>query len=246
MAQPTYGWNPFQERIDCHITGEVIKTTGDNRMQYVPRAAPFFGARNFKLYRRGSNAPLTLGVDYIFGNPFRKFVFKYNRNVYGSIILLKKIEVELLADYDTIGDSFVLDAVAYATLVANIINSPRVADWSALVDVPTEFPADPHDHPLAQTYDWLECMQYLESLVLAVTETGSDQMSVKKLLEEHMAEPLVRAHQASGADIGFDLVENNRTATIEDLAGNSNKANITVETLKEALRMLQAGTLNLD
>lgn len=246
MAQPNYQWNPFQERVDCHVTGEVIKTAGDARVQYVPRAAPFFSARNFKLYRQGSTTPLTYGVDYVFGNPFDRFIVKYNRNVYGSIVFLKSISAVILADYDTIGGPFITDDVAYASLIANIANSERIADWSQVTGAPAGFPADPHEQPLAQTYDWLEHTQYLKNMVLAIVEANPTDMSAKKLIEEHMTKDLTEAHLASKDMLALELVDNKRSATLEDLAGNSDNATVSIYILKEALRRLANGTLNLN
>lgn len=244
-AQIVYGWNPFQERVDCHVAAEVIKPTGvGTRVEFVPRAAPFYGNK-FKLYRQGSNVPLVLGVDYIFGHAFDRFISRFKRNAFGSVILLKPVSAVLLADYDTIGGPFVLDQVAYTTLVANIANSPRQADWTDVTNVPVDFPPDPHQQPLAQTYDWLECMQYMKSLVLAVTETGTDQMSVKQLLEEHVAESLDQAHMADKTMIGLDLVPNARKATYEDIQGNSDNVVVSMKVAKEMFRQLAAGTLPL-
>jgi len=246
MAQIVYEWNPFQERVDNDIKQEVIKTANQtNRVEWVPRAAPFF-SRNFKLWRQGSPSPLVLGVDYCFGHTFERFILGYNRNCFGSVIMLKPVANEvLLADYSTIGGPFVLDEIAFATLVANIINSPRVADWADLVDVPTEFPSDPHTHPAIQTYDYLEFMVNIRSLILAITDQ-SQGLTVKALLEEHMAAPLIEAHRGSAEDIGLELVQNMGPATSVDLEGSSGNKLVTMAIYKEGLRMLTAGTLKID
>lgn len=242
----TYGWNPFQERVTNDIKQEIIKTAGiTTRVEWVPRAAPFF-SRDFKLYRQGTPTPLTLGVDYCFGHTFERFILGYQRNCFGSVIMLKPVANEvLLADYSTIGGPFVLDDVAFATLVANIINSPRVADWSDLVNVPVEFPSDPHTHPVTQTYDYLEFMTNVRSLILAITDQ-SQGLTVKAMLEEHMASPLIEAHAGDGGDIGLDLVPNMAAATNEDLEGNSANKLLTVAVGKEMIRLLVAGTLKID
>lgn len=252
MAQISYAWNPFQERVDCNIIGEIIKPTGaGTRMEFVPRAAPFF-AKDFKLYRQGSTTPLKPGIDYVFGHPFDRFIKgdattpALQRNVYGSVILLKADSAQLRADYGTIGGPFMLDEAAYVTLVANIVNSPRQALWEDLVNVPVAFPPLPHPHPAAQVYDFLQMLDYLKNLLLAVTETGSDQVSLKTILEEHLAKSLPEAHAAAKGDLALDLVDNNRTATIADLAGNSATANVSIEVLKEAFRRFQANTLDLN
>jgi hypothetical protein len=248
MANIVYQWNPFQQRIDNRITQEVIKTsTVNDRVEFVPRAAPFFG-RNFKLFRQGNATPLILGFDYCFAHQFGGFISKYNRNVFGSVIMLRPIAGDvLLADYDTIGAGFVLDQVAFAELIANIVNAPRVADWSELdgPTIPTEFPPDPHDHPASQTYDYLEMMDAVKSLILAVTDS-TQSVSLKELLEEHISKPLTEAHAASKADIGLPLTPNMKAATAADLVGNSGNLLITVDVLKTALRQLSDGTLNIN
>lgn len=246
MAGIVYGWNPFQERVDCRVKNETIKVAGTGvRKEFVPRAAPFF-AHEFKLYRQGSLVPLTPGIDYIFGHPFDRFIKGYRKNAYGSVILLKPIDAVLLADYDTIGGPFVLDQVAYATLVANIANSPRQADWANVVNVPFDFPPDPHLHPIAQTYDYLQMIDYLKNFILAVTETNGDDQSAKALLEKHLADGLDRAHTADKGMLGLDLTPNSRKATIADIAGNSNDVLISMSVVKEMFRRQANGTLKLD
>lgn len=242
----TYLWNPFQERVDNNIKQEVIKTAGvTTRVEWVPRAAPFF-SKDFVLWRQGSGTPLVFGVDYVFGHTFDRFVNGYKRNCFGSVIMLKPLPNEVLkADYSTIGGPFVLDQVAFATLVANIINAPRVANWEDLVGVPTEFPSDPHTHPATQTYDYLDMMVQLRSLVLAITDQ-SQGLTVKALLEEHMAAPLIEAHAGSADDIGLDLVENMGPAVSADLEGSSGNKLLTMAVFKEGMRKLVAGTLKID
>lgn len=249
MALVTYPWNPFQERVDCIITPpEVIKPSAqDVRREFVPRYAPFF-AKDFKLYKEGSNTPLIPGVDYAFAHPFSKFVTKYNRNVYGSVVLLKKIDAVLTATYSTIGGPFVLNEAAYATLVANIANSPRQAYWDDLIGTPAEWPADPHEHPATLTYDYMEMMTRLENLILVMagTDSGSGELTLKQLFEEHVAKGLPEAHRASPESIGLELVDNSPKATLEDLAGNSDNAMISVKSLKEAFRLFSQDKLDLN
>lgn len=259
MANIVYQWNPFQQNINNRITAETIKTAdfATGRVEFVPRAAPFF-SRNFQLFRQGSADPLILGYDYCFAHPFDKFIGGYiqengaavpgyNRNVFGSIIMLRPQAGDvLLPKYDTIGSPFTLDEVAFAELVANIVNSPRVADWADLdpVTIPVDFPADPHDHPVDQTYDYEEMMTQLKSLILAVTD-NSQSVTLKSLLEEHISLPLIEAHLAAKSDIGLPLTPNMAAAEKEDLLGNSANLIVTVDVLKEAFRLLATGNLNL-
>lgn len=246
MPAISYAWNPFQERVDCHIANEVIKKSTDvNRAEFVPRAAPFFG-KGVTIYQQGNPTPLKLGVDYVFGHIFKGFTHEYNRNAFGSIILLKDFANAVLSiNYDTIGGPFILDDVAFATLVGNIANGPRQANWEDLINVPTAWPVDPHAHPAAQTYDYLEMMDALTSLILAVTNANQNTPSLQSVLEDHINAALPQAHTAEAKDVGLGLTPNMKAAVNADLTGSSANLLVTVAVLKEALRQNNAGTLNL-
>lgn len=245
MATIVYQWNPFQEVLNNNISREVIKVSAeDKRKEFIPRNAPFF-SRGVKVYRQGSSTPLTLGVDYAFAHPFAKFTTQYKRNAYGSVVLLKDIDTVIEMDYSTIGSPFVLDEAALAAAIANLVNSPHSADWNTLVNVPAGFPADPHVHPAAQTYDYEEMMVALNSLVATMIAGNEESVTMNDLLKEHMSESLAKAHKASPADIGLDLTPNMPAAEITDLAGNSAVKLVTVSVLKTALRQLIEGSLAL-
>lgn len=244
----TYPWNPFQERVDCRINNEMIRPSTDTvRREFVPRAAPFF-SHNFVLTREGSNTPLVHGVDYIFGHPFNLFIKELKRNAFGSVILLKEINANIRGAYDTIGDPFILDEVAYATLVANIANSPRQAYWENVVGQPPAFPPLPHPHPASQTYDYMDMMFVLRDMLLAITETGSGEstLTLKQMFEDHINKHIMQAHGGSKADFGLDLVSNLRKATVDDIKGGSDNVVPTMATLKEMFRLQALGTLNFD
>lgn len=244
MASIVYQWNPFQEIIDCNISREKIKVSAtEARREFVPKAAPFF-SRGVKLFREGSATPLVAGIDYVFAHPFDNFIGKYNRNVFGSVVMLKDIDSVVEMSYSTIGSPFVLDQAALATLIANIANSPRTIDWSLLVNVPSTFPTDPHDHPASQTYDYLEMMVALRSMILAMLDSKADD-DVSSLLKEHLEASLVQAHKASKSDIGLDLTPNMAAAGLADLVGNSSNLLVTVAVMKTALRQLVSGSLPL-
>ena len=188
---------------------------------------------------------MVLGVDYVFGHSFDLFINKAKRNVFGSVVMLKQIDSVLEASYSTIGSPFVLDDAAFAQLVANIVNAPRQADWADLdpVTLPTEWPADPHDHPAAQTYDYLEMMVQLKSLVLSVTAVNNV-MDVQKMLQEHLEKELLQAHAGTKADFGLDDVINAPMAASADIDGNSPNMYVPLNVVKEMFRRYAAGTLN--
>lgn len=243
MAKLTFNWNPFQTIIDNRIKNEVIKTSKENtRREFVPRYAPFF-SRNFSIRKKGTNTPLVLGTDYVFAHTFDRFITKFNRNVFGSVILLKPfLNEELIIDYDTIGGPFVLDENAFIELATGILANPREAQWEHLVNVPTEWPPEPHEHPADQTYDYLEMVTALRSLVIAIN-TDPTKFDAIDLIKEHIKQPLPKAHKALKEDVGLGDVSNLAPASKEDLKGNSGNLVVTVEILKEALRQFSNNEL---
>lgn len=236
MPNLTFNWNPFQTIINNRIKGEVIKTSKENnRREFLVRRAPFF-SRNFVLRKKGVNTPLVLGRDYVFAHPFSKFALEFNRNAYGSVVLLKPFtNEELEVDYDTIGGPFVLDQAAFIELATGILVNPREANWDDLVNVPTEWPPEPHEHPADQTYDYTEMMVALNSLVLSI-QTDPTKTEALDLIKRHMKDSLDKAHKSDKETVGLGKVDNFETATVNDLLGGSGKMFVTVEVLKEAFR----------
>jgi len=254
MANVIYKWNPWQDQIDSHIPApgqpaEILKlSTDNNRREFVPRAAPFF-ANGFVLRRQGDPEPLKFGVDYVFAHSFDRFIDKYNRNVFGSVVVLKDFggDVLVIDGYDTIGGPFTLNDVAFAELVANIVNAPRHIDWEMLdqTTVPTEWPADPHPHPVANVYDFADMMVQLRSFILSLFQAQQG-FDMQKMFEEHVAAHLFQAHPGSKADLGLSQAQNIGPATVGDLSGNSPNLYVTMEVYKEGLKLLANGQLPLN
>lgn len=244
-----YPWNPFQDQLDCRITEETIKTPGSSdRREFVPRHAPFF-ARDFILKKKGSTTPLVVGSDYVFAHSFDRFIADKNRNVFGSVVLLKDFTSdELVGDYDTIGSPFTLDIVTYGELVTNILTAPRYASWENLLpeSVPEAWPSDPHEHPISETYDYTDMMVALKSLVLAVLDKDpTNNLDTRTLLQEHINSELALAHAIDKETLGIDKVPNVAMAEVDDLNGNNANNIVNVNILKEAFRRFLAGTLHL-
>jgi len=248
MANVVYEWNPFQERIDCRIATEVLKTSAvSTRREFVPRAAPFY-SKNFSIRVAGATSDLKLGEDYAFAHPFDGFITTYKRNAFGSVVLLKDFTNKVInIGYDTIGGPFVLDEVAFAELVINILTQPRIASWEDLdgVTIPSTFPQDPHPHPAAQTYDYLEFITQFKSLLLVVTQ-AQGATDIRALFEEHIAKDLIQAHAATADDFGLGLTPNMSAATVDDLDANSGNKLVPLSVMKEAFRRMANGTLNIN
>lgn len=167
---PIFPWNPFQDNLDCHIVDEIMHLTfgSSGKTQFMPRNAPFF-ARNLSIRSAVGNTTLELGKDYIFANPFNEFIKLYPRNVFGSIIFLNlKTDIDVLVTYDTVGFPFALDDASYAQAVATMYSSPRIAEWSDLINIASSFPPPPHDEDINESYDYTKMMEYFYQMVRAL------------------------------------------------------------------------------
>lgn len=247
MANVTYPWNPFQDQILCRIENEVIKTSTDNaRRIFVPRGAPFF-LKNVTLRLQGSVTPLNPGSDYLFAHSFDRFIKDKKRNVFGAVVLRKEFKDQvILMSYDTIGSPFVLDEVAFVTLVANIANQPREADWADLINVPFDWPADPHDHPPVQGYDYEDMYFALKQLILVLSDVNTNGTTLASLLEEHLKKPILEAHTGDKADLGLPNVSDLRASVAGDIGSNNAGVALTMDVAMEMFRRAASGSLPLN
>lgn len=240
MAIPVYPWNPFMTIEDSNIKNEVIKVPANNP-EFVPRGVPFF-SRGLVLRRKDNQRELIEGSDYYYARPFRKFTNDFGRNAYGSIVLrnhVAEIEVELVT-YATVGIPFNLDDIKLATYVANLQNNDREADFSQLINVPSAFPPIPHQWPLNQTYDYLELMTRMESLISVKADAIRNADAMARI-DAHEKKDLQKAHPATAAMVGLSDTPNMRAATATDLKGGSHNLLMTVAMTKELLKLVNNG-----
>lgn len=248
MAQVVYPYNPFNDNDNCIVTESFVLTTEDRNV-YFPRACPFF-FNKIELYSNATinddgtitGTILTAGQHYALANPFDKFIKDYNQNMFSSLTIPDANEGNYVMRYSTLGGPYVLDEAAYAELVANKLNHDREASWEDFIDVPTEWPPEPHEHPINLVYNVFDMMVALKMLLMIKSK---DPNSSSSLLNEHLKADLTTAHKADKSMVGLDNVDNYPTGTVEDLDGNNNNSFVTVGLLLEALRMLANGTLKL-
>lgn len=251
MANPVYEYNPYNTNIDNTVT-EAFTITPE-RNAYYPRCTPFFfeGAKVFKNATINPDGTvtgtlLTAGRQFGFANPFDRFMHKYKRNVFGTVVVPTPDpgEVTYVIVYNTIGGPFILNEAAYAIKAANIMAHDRTAYWEDLdpATVPTEWPPAPHPEPINLTYNVLDLVQLLQELVIIRSQDQT--LNAIKSLDNHYEDPLDVAHVGvNPASVGLGKVPNKGSAVITDLAGNSTELHVTMEVLKEAFRQYDAGTL---
>lgn len=232
-----YAWNPFQDIAANRIVNEAASIQGgDKGVIIVPRRGPFF-TRNFKIKMKNSGRELSLERgEFSYLHPFGNFIKKYGKLAYGALQVKGVASpTEFVLEYDTIGGGFVLDDIAYAKAVSDVLVSERTADWSQIVNLPTEFPPDPHDHPASDTYNYGELMAWLTSYLDAITGTNTS-YTVAAQLKEHLEADLQHAHKATLADLGVNNLKDWAMAVKDDLTGNSTELLVNIYILKEAIR----------
>ncbi|QDH47109.1 virion structural protein [Aeromonas phage LAh10] len=239
---PVYPWNPFNDMTINEIKGEIVNvqpTPGGSII--IPRCAPFF-ARGLKVIHRASGRELELKKgEFSLLYPFGSFISRYSQLVYSGILINGVTEsTNFELEYNTIGGDFVLDDVAYAQAVANTLTSPRRADWSELVNLPPAWPADPHDHPASDTFNYSDMIIALQSYIDAMTGGGNPE-SIKSLLDDHLKADLQDAHKATLGDLGIKNLQDWAMAKQEDIGGNSEELLVNINVLKAAIRQHAAG-----
>lgn len=248
-ANVAYPWNPFNDRVDCTIEKELIHSQGPKQPIIIPRCGPFFateshpGAGNgVRIWLKESNRELTFeNGDFSFVYPFRAFNGRYNQLAYGGIVLHKQVaEADYYVTYTTIGGDFVLDDVTYAALVANVVNNPRTADWSQLINVPEEFEPDPHDHPASNTFNYYDLTVWLKSYLDALMNMDVS-LTTAKLLADHIQDNIQKAHGGTLADLGIKYLKDYPICDENSLKGESNQVYCTVWGVKYLIRTYFAG-----
>lgn len=237
-----YGWNPFQDIAANRVVNETVTVQGGAKGNIiVPRKGPFF-SRNFKIKMKTSGRELSMERgEYSFVHPFGAFIEKYSRLTWGALQVKGVASpTDFVIEYDTIGGGFVLDDIAYAKAVADVLTSARTADWSQIVNLPSEFPPDPHDHPASDTFNYGDLMVWLKSYLDAITGTETS-FTVAAQLEAHLKAELQQAHKATLKDLGVNNLKDWAMATEDDLVGNSTELLVNVHFMKEAIRSFQRG-----
>lgn len=198
-----YEWNPFQDLVDNRILKEPIHSDGPTKPIIVPRCGPFF-ADKFAITLKGSSTPLSFEAgDYSFVYPYMTFVKGYQKLCYGGVLLHKLTAPgDYTIDYDTIGGDYVLDDVNYAQFIVNILNNPRTVNLEQIINFPTEFPPDPHDHPAKDTVGYLDLVVFMKSYLDAIVGIDTS-LTLAKQFGDHIMQDLSKAHGGGLTALGI-------------------------------------------
>lgn len=238
-----YPWNPFQDIDTNRKEDELVHVEGgDQGVVIVPRLGPFFANKfKIKLVNTGRELSFANG-EYGFIYPFGSFIKTYNKLVYGGI-LVKGVTgpTDFAIEYEFIGDKFVLDDIAYGQLVAKTLTSPRTVDYSELDNLPTEWPSDPHPHPISDSYNWGDMMTWCQSYLMAITDNNVS-VTVEKMIKDHIGQDIDKAHKATLGMLSIQHLKDYPIATLPThLEGENTNMYASVWAVKALIRSFNRG-----
>lgn len=241
----TYQFNPFQDLVDNDIADEIITINNGTGSEYepilVPRCGPFF-ANKFKIIVKETNVELKLEEgDYSFVYPYMDFLKDYQSLVYGGILLKNQPKgVNYLISYSTLGGDYVFDDINYAKFVANVINNPRSATWEQLVNLPDEWPSDPHDHPAEITVGYGDFIIWFKSYIDAITSTDVS-LTLTKQFQDHIEQTIDKAHGGGLTELGVKNIKDYPLADGTTVAGESSQIYASIWAVKNLIRAFNNG-----
>lgn len=241
----TYKFNPFQDLVANDITNEIITINNGTSASFepiiVPRCGPFF-ANKFKIVVKETNVELKLEEgDYSFVYPYMTFLKDYQSLVYGGILLKNQPRgVNYYISYSTLGGDYVFDDINYAKFVANLMNNPRSASWEQLVNLPDEWPSDPHDHPAISTVGYDEFIVWMKSYLDAITSTD-ESLTLTKQFEDHIQQTIDKAHGGGLPELGIKNIRDYPLVDSTTITGESTQLYVSLWAVKQLIRSFNEG-----
>jgi hypothetical protein len=240
LGDVVYPFNPLATEAGAAITGEDYTLTpanGKNYVTMVPRAAPFF-RQDVKIVNASTGVELVEDRDYTFGFLYNQFSQLLYKGLYGCITFHNlSAPVAIKLDYKTLGSPFVLDGVAYAQLVANIVNNPREIFWEQIVNPPATYPPLPHIHPADQTTDYL---QYIDAMKVGQAVVINAIAQYMGALNDHKDQK-GNLHGLTTADLVLEKVKNFPMASTLDLPGNNDQVYVSLLMAKKVYQYMFTG-----
>lgn len=236
-----YDWNPFQDLIDNRIEQELIHCNGVTQPIIAPRCGPFFSDK-FQITLKGSTTPLDFAKgEYSFVYPYMTFVEEYQKLCYGGVLIHNVTNPsDYYIDYDTIGGDYVLDDINYAEFIANIINNPRTVNMDQIINFPTEFPPDPHDHPAKDTLGYMDMIVWMKSYLDAIVGIDTS-LTLAKQFADHIQQSIQKAHGGGLADLGIKNLKDFPLADNTTVKGESAQVYASIWAVKNLIRGFDSG-----
>jgi hypothetical protein len=239
----TYPFDPTGSLVSNLIQGEQQQLVAQNfRNQHfiVPKAAPFFADTLTISYQDTSGTISTLqeGVDYYVTHWFISASRACAMRVYGSISFINTALAGIVSlSYQTVGGEWTVSAQQIATIMADVVDNPRITSWEEVSGTPYAFP------PEAHAWD-VNDMVGMDSVVTAIgAVTSALQSSGSTGLAAHIANHN-NPHVVTAAQVGLGNVQNYAMAQNSDaVAGTSTTLYMSPATTAAAIQSLSLAPL---
>ena len=212
-----YGDNPNNKIVDEAHT--ITPANGKDFTFFIPRKGPFH-RRSVVLKDAVTGNPLNLGTDYYFGWRYDDIITSGSvQPVYGAIVMNDPTKTyQVLATYQTLGGSTLLDDAEIVTLLANTGRDPRRALWTDVVDIPEALPPIPHRESTGVVIGFDSVVEVLYKIADSI---NSGNVKSMQALMEHVADHH-NPHRITLEDLGIDELGNLIPATKEEAEAGTN------------------------
>lgn len=193
-APTSYPFDATGQAQTNRIVGEqiIVVAPGDRLFHYtMVKFAPMFQTGHKLKLRDLNNSVRDLieGVDYYLTHKFADASLATMHPIFGSITFLKRdIVGTVIADYNTLGGMWTIDAQKITEILMNTIMNPRTTTWEQVVERPVDFPVIDHLWNLDDMVGQKEILEVLENFYEAYLQSldPSGGGSGSNLLQQHI------------------------------------------------------------
>jgi hypothetical protein len=239
----TYPFDPTGSLVSNLITGEQQQLVAQNfRNQHfiVPKAAPFFADTLSIQYQdtQGNVSTLQEGVHYYVTHWFISASRACAMRVYGSITFIDTALAGIVSlTYQTVGGQWTIAAQQIATIMADVVDNPRITSWEEVSGTPYAFPPEAHAWDVNDMVGMDAVVTAIGTITTALQSTGSTGLAA------HIANHN-NPHVVTASQVGLGLVQNYAMAGNSDaVAGTSTTLYMSPATTAAAIQSLASGPL---
>jgi hypothetical protein len=239
----TYPFDPTGSAVSNLIQGEQQQLVAQNfRNQHfiVPKAAPFFADTLSITYQDTSGTISTLqeGVHYYVTHWFISASRACAMRVYGSITFIDTALAGIVSlNYQTIGGEWTISSQQIATIMADVIDNPRITSWEEVSGTPYAFPPEAHSWDVNDLVGMDDVVTAINAVTTALQNTGSSGLAAHEANHNN-------PHVVTAAQVGLGNVQNYSMAADSDaVAGTSTTLYMSPATTAAAIQSMAAGPL---
>jgi hypothetical protein len=239
----TYPFDPTGSLVSNLIQGEQQQLVAQNfRNQHfiVPKAAPFFADTLSITYQDTTGAVSTLqeGVDYYVTHWFISASRACAMRVYGSITFINTALAGIVSlTYQTIGGEWTVSSQQIATIMADVVDNPRITSWEEVSGTPYAFPPEAHCWDVNDLVGMDDVVSAIGAVTTALQSTGSTGLAAHEADHNN-------PHVVTATQVGLGNVQNYGMAADSDaVAGTSTTLYMSPATTAAAIQSMAVGPL---